>query len=142
MIARVAIAAPIELAVKGLAGGRDHACAGLEAAIGEQDVGGDDDAGRPRRRRDPVVRRVERVRHDHPLDQRMLRHADAAVADHRDRHPVPEGDAIHLFLHRAGIGIDQDTQIRRSSTHSATPYSSLPVFTHPISRLGAVAIPG
>ena len=58
------------------------------------------------RARDPVVGGVERVAHHHPLDQRMLGHADA-VADDR---PAPRAGRrpVDLVLHRAGVGIDQD----------------------------------
>src|SRR4030095_12026996 len=44
----------------------------------------------------------------HPLDQRMLRHADALIADDRHWHLAPPGDLVDLLLYRAGVGIDQD----------------------------------
>ena len=82
MIARVAMALPMLAAVNGLPLWPMTRRAGLQAAVGEQDVAGDDHRPRVGPLGDPVVGGVERVRHQHPLDQRMIGHADAAVADH------------------------------------------------------------
>ena len=116
MIARVAIAPPMLAAVNGLPLWPITRRALLQAAVGEQDVAGDHHRLRVGLLRDPVVGGVELVRHQHPLDQRMVGHADARVADHPHRHLAAQGDSIDLVLHRAGVGVDQDSnQARRSS---------------------------
>ena len=112
MIARVATAQPIEAAVNGLPLGpitvapffRQLSASNMSPVITtvfESAV------------RDPVVRGVERFRDQHPLDQRMLGHPDARVADHPHRHPAPPGDAIDLVFHRTGVRVDQNADALR-----------------------------
>ena len=72
MIARVAMALPIDGVGERLAVVADDRRAGLQAAVGEQDVAGDDDRSRVRLVRDPIVGGIELVRHHNPLDQRMV----------------------------------------------------------------------
>ena len=99
--------------VEGLAVVAQHRRTRLEAAVGQQDVGGDHDGARPCILFNPVVRSIETIRDDHAPDPLAHRHAEGAVADHADVHIVrgclvPLGDAVDLLLNRAGIGIDED----------------------------------
>ena len=66
---------------------------------------------------DPVVGGVEIVGYHDPLDQRMVGHAHPAVADDVDRHCATECDAIDLVLYRAGVGVDQDADQGRRRGH-------------------------
>ena len=109
MIARVAIAAADARGGERLAVVADHRRAGLQAAVGEQDVAGDHHRLRVGLLDDPVVGRVELVGDHHPLDERMAGHPHIAVADHPYRHFAPEGDLVDLLLHRAGVGVDKDS---------------------------------
>ena len=95
--------------MNGLPVGASTVAPALSAAVGEQDVGGDHDVAGARRLGDPVVGGVEAVAHHHPLDQRMIGDADPAVADYLTPPPVPPRDPVNLVLHRAGVGIDQDS---------------------------------
>ena len=93
---------------EGLAGGADDARAGLEAAGGKRDVGGDGDIALADARGDPVVGRVGAVGDDHALDQRTLGQAHEGVRHEVDGEPVPLGHAHGLVLHGAGVGVDVD----------------------------------
>ena len=73
--------------VKGLPVGPMSAGAGLQAARGERDVGGDDDVALARALRDPVVGRIGAVGDDHALDQRPLRQAHEGVRHEVDGEP-------------------------------------------------------
>ena len=97
-----------------LAGGGEDDGAGLEAAVGEQDVGRDHHRRRFGGLRDPVVGGVEGVGHDDPLDQRMIGDADPLVADDRYRDGAAESNLVDFLLYRAGIGVDEDAGHGRS----------------------------
>ena len=56
----------------------------------------------------------------HPFDHRVLRHADEARSDDRDRDMVARGDAIDLVLHRAGIGVDVDAHRAFGHRHAGS----------------------
>ena len=63
--------------------------------------------------RDPVVRFVHAGAHHDPLNKLIARDRDRAVGDDEDLEVdalerMPLGDAIHLLLHRAGVGVDVD----------------------------------
>ena len=47
-----------------------------------------------------------------PLDPRRTRNQDRVVRDNENRQPVASGDAVDLILHRTGVGVDKDTQLR------------------------------
>jgi hypothetical protein len=112
MIARVAMAAPIELAVNGFPFGAITAAPALRhrSARRMSAVMQIVPANRPLG--DPVVGSVESVADDHAVDEIVRRHADRAVADDRHRHAVAEGDLVDLLLDRAGVGIDKDADHR------------------------------
>ena len=129
MIARVAIAPPIEAAVNGLPFGASTA----EAPAFRQ---------RSASRMSPVTTTApgparpaiqssaaSNASDDgHPLDQGMLRHAQPLIADDADRHVVPPGDLVDLLLHRAGVGIDEDDDLGRAHRRTIvakSPRSSL-----------------
>ena len=92
------------------AGRPEHRRAGLDAAIGEQDVGGDDDAARVRRLGDPVIGRVEAAADDDSRDQRLGRHADnassspPAPARHSAARPGRSPPSPGRHRHRRGCG--------------------------------------
>ena len=65
---RLAIAMPIDAGVNGTPVLPITDRAGLEAAVGERDVGGDDDVARPGPLGDPVVGGIEAVAHHDQLD--------------------------------------------------------------------------
>ena len=113
MIARVAIAAPIEAAVNGRPLGAITAAPALRQRSASRMSPVTTTAARPGALGDPVVGRVERVGDDDPLDQRMRRHPQPGVADDPDRHLVPPRDLVDLVLDRAGVGVDQDDRRRR-----------------------------
>ena len=93
---------------EGLAVVADDGRALLQAAVGEEDVAGDDHRPRIRLLDDPVVGRVELVADHHPINQHMIRHAHPHIADHADRHLAPPGDLVDLVLDGTGVGVDQD----------------------------------
>ena len=67
---------------------------------------------------------------DDALDKPIARHRDRAVADDEDleRHAlerVPLGNAIHLLLHRAGIGVDVEGDGFVHWTTRITPFRHL-----------------
>ena len=74
----------------------------------EEDVGGDDDAGRAARLGDPVVGRIEAAADDLLAHQRMDRNPQMLVADEGDRHFEAPGDLVDFVLHGAGVGVDED----------------------------------
>ena len=92
--------------VNGLPVGPIDARAGLQAARGQRDVGGDDDVALAGTLGDPVVGGVRAVGDDHALDQRPLGQAHQAVRHEVDDEPVPLGHAHGLVLHGAGVGVD------------------------------------
>ena len=62
---------------------------------------------------DPVVGRGE-ARVDDEYHQRPSGHPHRAVVYHRDARAVPPGDPVHLVLHRAGVGVDEDARAHRT----------------------------
>ena len=114
IMSRVASAMPIEASVKGLAGVADDVGAGLDAAIGERNIAGDDDGAARDPFGDPVIGGVEPVGDDDALDPGLARHGHEAVGDDEDLDAMPLGDTIDFRLHRAGVGIDVD--LDRSSS--------------------------
>src|SRR3546814_609023 len=83
---------------KRLAIWRNDAGPCLETAVGEQNIGGDDDRRGTRAFRDPVIGGIEAGPHHDPRDKRMDRYAHHHIADDGDAHLVAEGDFVHLFL--------------------------------------------
>ena len=47
----------------------------------------------------------------------MRRDAEIRIAHHPHRHLAPECDAVDLFLDRAGVGVDQDTDGNGRDAH-------------------------
>ena len=86
---RTASVMPIDCFRERLAVRRDHLGAGLDAAAGQRDVGGDDDIALAGAFRNPVVGGVHAGTGGDALDQRILRHADEIAGDHADRQAVP-----------------------------------------------------
>jgi hypothetical protein len=100
MMARVAMAPPMEALVNGLP-------LLPMTTVRKQYVGGDHHAARACLLRNPVIRRIETVRHNDPGDQRMVGHTKARIADQYHGHIPAPGDLVNLLLHRTRIGIDQ-----------------------------------
>ena len=99
---------PIASSVKTRPSGAIDGGARLHAAAGQRNVGGDDNRARPGAGGDPVVGGVRRRAGGDALNPGIVGHADEALRHDAHRKPVAGGDAIHLLLHRAGIGIDID----------------------------------
>jgi hypothetical protein len=98
---------------EGAAGGRDHSRARLGAAGRERHVGRDHDGALAGTFGDPVVGRIHVPADRNPLDRRMFRHRDRAVAhdEHVQREALGEmalGHAIDLLFHRTGTSVDVD----------------------------------
>src|SRR3954469_12232202 len=94
----------------------DDAGTPLHAAVGERHIGRDHDVALPGPLDDPVVGAVEALGDGHALDQGRFRHAQPAVADDQDLEPVAAGDAVHLLLDRAGVGVDVNLEHRWSAS--------------------------
>ncbi len=90
---------------------RDHLGAGFDAAARQRHVRGDDDIAGACALGDPVVRLIHAGADQDSFNKPIPRNCDRAVADDQDfqRHALARmalGDAIHLLLHRAGVGVD------------------------------------
>ena len=94
-------------------GGEDLGRLG-ETAGGQGDVVGDDDVAGNHGFGDPVIGGVEAAADNLQGDPRIGGEAHGAVGDEGDGELVAAGDAIDLFLDRAGIGVDIDMQQRVS----------------------------
>ena len=86
----------------------DHGCTCLDAAVGEQDVGSDDDACRIRTFSNPIVGLVKSTADDDAFDQRVDHDAERAVTDDLDRLTVAKGDLVDFIFYRAGIRVDKN----------------------------------
>src|SRR5579859_7362063 len=93
---------------KRLAVRRNDFGAGLDAAAGQRDVGGDNDIALARALCDPVIGGVHSGAGSDALDQRILRYPDELAGDHADGNAMAGGHAIDFVLDRAGIGVDVD----------------------------------
>ncbi len=80
-----------------------------QTAGGQWDVGGDDDVTRSGLLGDPVVGRAEAGPHDH-LHEGVGRNMERGVRHDRDAHRIAAGNAIHLVLDRASVGVDVEDQ--------------------------------
>src|SRR5437588_3076572 len=84
----------------------DHLGAGLHAPARQRDIRSDDDIAWACALRNPVVGGIHAWAGRDTFDQRLPRHADEIAGNHADRQAMPDGNAIDLVLHRAGVGID------------------------------------
>lgn len=91
-----------------LVGGGQHRRPGCKVAVRKRNVARYHHASCARPLRNPDVRRVAAVVHNHSLGQRIVVRAQAAVRHHRHRHFVPECHAKDLLLHRARVRVDQN----------------------------------
>ena len=96
---------------------RDDVGARFYASTRQRNVRGDNDCAWPGPFGDPVVRCVGAGSDDNPLDLGRTRDHDRAVCDNENSQPVASGDAIDLILHRTGVGVDKDTQLRPGRFH-------------------------
>src|SRR3546814_17976338 len=60
----------------------------------------------------PVVGGVEALGHHHPAEARPVHPAQPLVADEMHDEAVARGDPRHLLLHRAGVAVDVDLDVR------------------------------
>ncbi|MNR12323.1 hypothetical protein D3C85_1286730 [compost metagenome] len=79
---------------------------GLQAAVGQGDVCGDDDVAGDGALGDPVVGHVGAGVDHHLFDQGLARDIDPGVRHYEDLEAVAAGHAIDLLLHGAGVGVD------------------------------------
>jgi len=108
---------PNRVFAKSLSMRRDDVGARFDASACQRNVRRDDDRAWPCPLGDPVVRSIRARPDNNPLDPRRTWNQDRAVRDNENRQPIASGDAIDLILHRTGVGVDKDTQLRSGRFH-------------------------
>src|SRR3546814_11263160 len=101
---------------KRLAIWRNDAGPCLETAVGEQNIGGDDDRRGTRAFRDPVIGGIEAGPHHDPRDKRMDRYAHPPIADDGKRKSVGSGKRGSVSVDLGGRRIIKKKKETRKMT--------------------------
>jgi len=108
IIARVATAAPMESAVKGLPLGAITAAPDFTQRSASKMSAVNDGAVRTRAFSDIIIRCIKSITDHCAADERMVGDTKMAIADNHDRHFMAIGDAVDFILHRTSIGINKN----------------------------------